>query len=97
MGTTDLTYLRLLVNGNNTLEEFTQLAQQIEQRVFIEGDILPGIYWFRYADRPIETAIFGNVQFGLTPNTVNAGAYVEVMYESTYQKGSSLPGLVQGS
>lgn len=97
LGTTDLTLLRMIVNGNNVLEEWSQIAQQVEQRVVTEGDVLPGTYYWSYRDKPIYTAIYGNVQIGFTPNTVAGTPYFELMFESFYTKGSNLPGMTQTS
>lgn len=93
---TDLNLLRIIANGNNVLQEFNQITQQIRQRNYLEGDIVFAAYWFLHRSKPIETALFGNVQLGLTPNTVNASAYVEFGFESFYTKGSALPGINQG-
>lgn len=95
MSATDVTGFRLIVNGNNILEEYTQIAQQLEQRIALSGDLGAGIYFWQYRDHPVETAIFGNVQLGITPNAVAGNSYVEIAYESTYTKGTALPGLQQ--
>jgi hypothetical protein len=51
-----------------------------------------------HRDKPIETALFGNVQYGITPSAANGGnQYFEVGFESFYTKGSTLPGLSQSS
>lgn len=92
---TDLTELDLIANGNNFLRQDTQLSQQIRQRNFIGGDIAFGTYWFLHRTKPIETALFGNIQASITPNLVNASALFEFGFESFYTKGSALPGLSQ--
>lgn len=92
---TDLSELDLVANGNNYLRQDTLVSQQIRQRNFLTGDIAPGVYWFLHRTKPIETALFGNIQAYLTPTLVNANAAIEFGYESFYTKGSALPGLSQ--
>lgn len=99
VSSTDVSNLRVIVNGNNILYEANQTLQIIDQRLYCEGDIvLGGFYWLSFRDRPIETALFGNVQFGLTPNAVITGvAFIEQLFESVYTKGAALPGMQQSS
>lgn len=96
MFSNDITQFRLIANGNNILRDDTQFSQQIRQRNYLRGDIAPGTYWYLHRSKPIETALFGNIQAGITPNTVNAGAILEIGFESFYTKGSALPGITQG-
>lgn len=91
----DIVEFRLIANGNNILRDDTLLSQQIRQRNYLTGDIAPGTYWYLHRTKPIETALFGNIQAGITPGTVNANALIELGYESFYTKGSALPGLSQ--
>lgn len=95
MNATDITEFDLIANGNNFLRQDTLLSQQIRQRNFIGGDIAPGTYWYLHRTKPIETALFGNIQAAITPNLVNANALIEFGFESFYTKGSALPGLSQ--
>lgn len=97
---TDIQKLRLIANGNNVLKEYGPTDKLFEQRIYmIDGsDLRPGTYFETHRQKPIETALFGNIQYGITPNTVVAGnTYVEVAFESFYTKGSTLPGLSQAS
>lgn len=89
--------LRLIANGNNILIDHTEVSQLLYQRNFMlaDADTVAGAYWRSHREKPIETALFGNVQMGITPNTVGANPYVEVCYESFYTKGAALPGLNQ--
>lgn len=86
---------RLIANGNNILRDHSELSQLLYQRNYMlaDADTIPGAYFFSHRDKPIETALFGNVQLGITPNTVGATPYMEVGYESFYTKGQALPGL----
>lgn len=92
----DISKFRLIANANNILRDDTLYSQQIRQRNYLEGDIGNGMYWFLHRNKPIETALFGNVQASIVPTTVNASAYVEIGFESFYTKGSALPGMNQG-
>lgn len=88
---------RLIANGNNVLRDHTELSQLLFQRNYMSNDVdtVPGAYFYTHREKPIETALFGNVQAGITPNTVGANPYVELMFESFYTKGQALPGLNQ--
>lgn len=88
---------RLIANGNNILRDHSEVSQLFFQRNFMTNDVdtVPGAYFFNHRDKPIETAQFGNVQMGITPNTVGATPYIEIGYESFYTKGQALPGLNQ--
>lgn len=92
---TDLSQVRLIANGNNILRDDTLYSQQMRQRNYLEGDIAPATYFMMHRSKPIETALFGNVQVGITPIVVNNGALLEFGWESFYTKGSALPGITQ--
>lgn len=95
---TDLSGFRLIANGNNILIDHTVNSQLFYQRRYMleDADVLKGVYWRSHREKPIETALFGNVQMGITPSTVTAGnTYVEVMFESFYPKNAALPGFSQ--
>lgn len=95
--TNDITKARILANGNNTLKEWAQPDLILENRDYIGGDIFSGGYNFQlHRSKPIETALFGNVQLGLLMATVNANAYIEFMTESFFTLGAALPGISQG-
>lgn len=89
--------VRQIANGNNILIDNSGLSQLFYQRLQLETDTLPGVYFRLHREHPIETALFGNVQIGFTPSVVGANPYVEVGYESFYTKGSALPGIGQAS
>lgn len=94
-----LNTIRIIANGNNILQDHTELSQLLYQRNYMvtDADSIPGAYFRSHREKPMETALYGNVQLGITPNTVGATPYVEVGYESFYTKGMALPGLVQSS
>lgn len=94
---TDLSKLRLIANGNNVLREYGPYQKLMDMRYALEADLKVGTYFELHREKPIETALFGNVQYGITPSSVSgANTNFEVMYESFYTKGSILPGLNQG-
>lgn len=88
---------RIIANGNNVLEDDTELSQLMKQREYMleHCDTVPGAYFSTSREKPIETALYGNVQMGITPNTVGTNPYIEVGFESFYTKGQALPGLSQ--
>lgn len=89
---------RLIANGNNVLRENSNVSQVFAQRVAINSDQIAGAYFMEFRARPIETSIFGNVQWGLTPAVVGgSSANWELGYESFYTKGQALPGMMQAS
>jgi len=102
---TDISGFRLIANGNNVLREYGATDKLFEQRIAggISGfspmsDLRPGSYFELHRDLPIQTALYGNVQYGITPLAANGGnQYFEVGFESFYTKGSTLPGLSQTS
>jgi hypothetical protein len=88
---------RLIANGNNVLIDHSESSQNLYQRLypFDNEDFIPGAYFRDHRAKPIETALYGNVQMGITPNTVGANPYIEIGFESFYTKGQALPGLSQ--
>lgn len=96
---TDMSKFRLIANGNNVLREYNPTDKLFDQRVYMSehADLTVGTYFESHITKPIETSLFGNIQYGLTPATMNGGnTYVEVAFESFYTKGSTLPGMNQG-
>jgi hypothetical protein len=88
---------QLIANGNNILIDNTELSQLFYQRTYMtdDEDTIAGAYFRLHREKPMETALFGNVQMGITPNTVGATPYIEIGFESFYTKGQALPGLNQ--
>lgn len=96
---TDMSKFRLIANGNNILREYNPTDKLFDQRRYMieDADLVLGTYFEVHRSKPIETSLFGNIQYGLTPLTMNGGnTYVEVAFESFYTKGSTLPGMNQG-
>lgn len=88
---------RLIANGNNVLRDDSERSMLFNQRLYTHGDITNGVFYRMHRDKPIETALFGNVQFGVTPVNAGANSYFETMFESFYTKGMTLPGLNQSA
>ena len=97
--TTDITQFRLIANGNNVLKEYSAADKLSEQRIYmLDGsDIANGTYFELARQKPIETALYGNIQMGITPATATGVTNFEVLWESFYTKGSTLPGMSQAS
>jgi hypothetical protein len=98
--TTDITKFRLIANGNNVIREYSPYTKLFDQRRWLsgDGDLRVGTYFEPHRDKPIETALFGNVQYGITPSSVSgSNTNFEVMFESFYTKGTALPGMTQSS
>jgi hypothetical protein len=95
---TDISRLRLIANGNNVLREYAPTEKLFEQRQYMNenADLKVGTYFELHRSKPIETSLYGNVQYGITPATMGGGnSYIEVAFESFYTKGSTLPGMSQ--
>lgn len=99
MSYADLTSMRVIANGNNVLREYTQHDKVHEQRRYCNGDLKSGAWFELSRARPIETALYGNVQLGFTPAnfTSNSSTRLEIGFENFFPKGSALPGLQQTS
>lgn len=92
----NVSQFRLIANGNNVLKEYTGRLKQFEQRKFLGGDIASGVFFELSREKPIETALYGNVQLGITPSSITDSPYMELAWESFYTKGAALPGIGQG-
>jgi len=99
--TTDITKVRLIANGNNVMREWNGADLVFEQRLLgFDADLRKGTYFVPARRKPIETALYGNVQIGFTPTSVTNTNYpsdIEVGFESFYTKGTTLPGISQAS
>lgn len=85
---------RTIVNGNNVLTDLTNDQQLMMQRGWLSGaDLKTGVFFFLHRGRVIETAQYGNVQVGLTPNASTTSPTLELMFESMYAKGATLQGI----
>lgn len=92
---TDITQWRLIANGTTILLDESDRKRAMEMRAWINGDLLRGAYFYQWRDRPIETALLGNVQIGMTPANADANSRVHTMTESFFAAGLALPGLPQ--
>lgn len=87
----------LVTNGNNVLQENTLNSQLMEQRDWFNGDMIKGFFFMNHRSRPIQTALYGNVQAGMTFSAAPSGTYyIEQCFESFYPKGAILPGMTNG-
>lgn len=93
---TDLSRVRLIVNGNNVMREWDAASMLFSMRQYLNTDTRPGMYYIDSRQRAIETALLGNVQIGFTPSAVTAGnTRLELGQESFFAKGLALPGSQQ--
>jgi len=97
MSDADLTLWRLLANGSNTLKEYSRYDKIHDQRLYLNGDLKEGVWFEQSRQKPVETALYGNVQLGFTPANFTAGGYLELAFESFFTKGAALPGLSQAA
>ena len=94
----DISQIRLRVNGNNILYEGTADSHLFEMRNMLNSDLRNGMYFMLSRQKPIETAYYGNVQLGVTPSSVTTGnTHFDIAWESFYTKGMTLPGMSQAS
>lgn len=95
--TTDITQWRMIANGTNILYDENDRKRIMEMRMWLNSDLLRGRYFYQYRARPIETALLGNVQIGLTPTNADANSRVHICHESFFVSGLALPGVPQSA
>lgn len=98
--TTDINVFKLVANGNNVLREYQATDKLFDQRRWLlaDGDLRAGTYFEMHRTKPIETAMYGNVQYLIQPSSVSgSNTNFETCFESFYTKGASLPGMSQSS
>lgn len=87
----------LVTNGNYIMQENSLETQLLAQREWINGDLITGCFFMNHRNRPIQTALYGNVQVGHTFSAAPTGVYyLEQAFESFYAKGAILPGMTNG-
>lgn len=90
--------LRLIANSNAELMNESEFMRLLHMRELIGGgDVPAGNYFYKFLERPIETALYGNMFFGITPTVVGATPYFEIAYESFFTKGVAMSAIAQGS
>jgi hypothetical protein len=98
MATGVLSNVRLIANGSTTVFEASEFLALIQQREMMNGsDLVAGAYVFDYTDRPINTALYGNIQLGLTPGIALTTPRIDYAFESLYRANAALPGFNQGN
>lgn len=90
---------RIIANGNNIVMDDDNESRLFAQREIWNDDLVDGLYFYDFSSKPIETAVWGNVQYGATmASTIGASDNsFDVGFVSLYTKGSTLPGLPQSS
>lgn len=93
-----MTRIRTQVNGNTDIYDATDRVHIFKQRELLGfNDLVPGLYILDFTQRPIETAILGNVQIGFTPGTVGATPNYESTTEAFVPLGSPAVGPSQAA
>lgn len=82
----------IYANGNNILYQTDSYVQNHIERSLLGHDLPQGVNVFDFANGPISTAIFANVQLALTPQGTMTTPAVEVSFESLYAKGAAMSG-----
>ncbi len=99
--TNDMSQFRIIANGNNVLYDNSAIGQYMEQRLGMsqDNDLRASTYFWDHSMKPIETAVYGNVQLGATPAayTASGNTAMVMAFESMFAKGAVLPGLSQAS
>jgi len=98
--TTDISQFRLIANGNNVQREYRPRDKLFDQRLFMAGhaDTRVGTYFELHRTQPIDTALYGNFQYEITPSSVSGtNTHMDTTFESFYTKGSLLPGFSQSA
>jgi len=77
----DVNYLGIQVANLTFLEKLDPYMASLKTRNIIGDDWPPGMYCFDHRRKPLDTNQYGNTQFVVNASTVNAGAYLNMMYE----------------
>ncbi len=93
---TDISAVRVIANSNVNIIDATAKYLLLRQRNKLAADLAPGLYFLDTRRNPINTTLYGNVQIGLTPNSVGAASYMAYGFETKYPSGQPLPGIAQG-
>ncbi|MCS7232237.1 MAG: hypothetical protein RMJ67_08890 [Elusimicrobiota bacterium] len=60
----------------------------------VQYDPTNGVYYVDFRSKPIETAIYGQVQLGMKVVGSLNNPYVECLFESFYTRGTTLQGFI---
>lgn len=77
----DVNYVGIQVANLTFLEKLDPYMASLKTRNIIGDDYPAGVYTFDHRRKPLDTNQYGNTQFVLNASTVNAGAYLSMMYE----------------
>lgn len=92
----DINYWSLRAANTTQLFSYPASVAALLARNTFYADPPPGVYYFDYRSRPINTQQFGNMTLTLNPSTVNANAALLIAFEdfaavSQVQFATSLP------
>lgn len=92
---TDISQIRKVIGA--TQYPFTATPGYVLQKMRrdILADSPQGLYYLGSRSQPIDTTMTGQVQIGVTPTTVNSGAYIPYFMEFTAPLNTPLPGMIQ--
>lgn len=77
----DINYWELLSANLTAIWKKEPGLVALENRLNLQDDFPPGVYYFPSRERPISTVQYGNQQLVLNPITAAAGAYLLMGYE----------------
>ena len=89
---TDVNFFKILSASQTPLMQVDPHIQLYDQRLFFGTDIPKGMYFFPHRGRPnemvpIDTRVYGNMQWVIQPNTLNSGASVRLGFEQLVNLG----------
>lgn len=97
----DINQHRVIINGTTPIITRSAYTQYMQQRNDATFDLSMGSYVMDFVGvsesgkMPVSTDVYGNVQIGVTPNSV-ASPFLNYMVESTYMQGQPLGPIVGG-
>ena len=94
----NLSQIRQIVNANSYPIEMSEAIYSEMIRMGVGFDLPAGTYYLSDRHLPVDTVVYGNYQWGLTPIAIsNGNTKMNVLFESMYQVGAGpLAGLSQG-
>ena len=85
---------RILVNSNYTMRKYKLDDYIVSFRHMVQYDPTKGVYYVDFRSKPVETAIYGQVQLGMSMQGTFNSPYIEVLFESFYTRGVTLQGFL---
>ena len=92
----DIGRITFQLNSSLSILDYHPSAIRLLQRDSLNGDLPSGCYVISRRANPVNTQQYGQARTRLLMNTVGAGTYLMVGYETQYAAGIALPGVPQG-